>query len=287
VSRGTSISTHSVARPENGPMKSVLVTGATDGIGRATARLLLDQDWHVLVHGRNESKAARAASDLAALAHKGKTSPVWGDFSHMREVVGLAEQVTLLVPSLDVLVNNAGVYEKQRRITEDGLEMTMAVNHFAPFLLTSKLMRTIQKAPDARIVVVSSMTHQGAQINPDDLELSRDWSGYGAYAASKLANVLFTNALAERIRARNTTANALHPGVIGTKLLRSSFGMGGGAVEDGARTSVFLATSPEVAGISGKYFVDCRQKKPSRAARNTKLAESLWTSTEKILAEFL
>ena len=268
-------------------MKSALVTGATDGIGRATAQQLLEHDWHVLVHGRDEIKATDVASDLAAGAHQGKTSPVWGDFSHMREVVGLADQVSACVSSLDVLVNNAGVYEKQRRISDDGLEMTMAVNHFAHFLLTLKLLKTIEQAPNGRIVVVSSMTHQGAELDPSDLELSRDWSGYGAYATSKLANVLFTRALAERIRDGVATANALHPGVIGTKLLRSSFGMGGGRVEDGARTSVFLATSPEVAGDTGQYFVDCRQKKPSQAARNAKLAEALWSSTESILAKFL
>ena len=268
-------------------MKSVLVTGATDGIGRATAEQLLEHDWQVLVHGRNETKATKTASDLATAAHHGKTAPVWGDFTRMREVVDLADQINACVPSLDALVNNAGVYEKQRRMSDDGLEMTMAVNHFAHFLLTLKLLETIEKAPEGRIVVVSSMTHQGADLDPRDLELSRDWSGYGAYATSKLANVLFTRALAERIRGGNTTANALHPGVIGTKLLRSSSGMGGGTVGDGARTSVFLATSPEVAGVSGAYFVDCRQQKPSRAARNAKLAEALWSSSENILAEFL
>ena len=268
-------------------MKSVLVTGATDGIGRATAQQLLEQDWHVLVHGRNEASATNAASDLSAAAHKGKTSPVWGDFSRMRDVVDLADQVSSCTGSLDVLVNNAGVYEKQRRITQDGFELTMAVNHFAHFLLTLKLLKTIEQAPNGRIVVVSSMTHQGAELDPSDLELSRDWNAYGAYATSKLANILFTRVLAERISDRQVTANALHPGVIGTKLLRSSYGMGGGPVEDGARTSVFLATSPEVAGITGKYFVDCVEKKPSRAARNGKLAEALWSSTENILTEFL
>ena len=268
-------------------MKTALVTGATDGIGRETARRLLEHGLHVLVHGRSESKATEAASALNAESGSANATPVWGDFSRMREVASMADQVNALVPQLDVLINNAGVYEKERRMSEDGFEMTMAVNHFASFLLTRRLLPTIECAPRGRIVTVSSMTHQGAKLDTKDLELSRDWSAYGAYGTSKLANLLFTHALADRIRGGETTANALHPGVVATKLLRAGFSKGGGSVQDGAATSVHLATSPKVEGLSGRYFVGCREKKPTGAARDGKLADAFWTASERALEKFL
>ncbi|MEE2983283.1 MAG: SDR family NAD(P)-dependent oxidoreductase [Pseudomonadota bacterium] len=268
-------------------MKSVLVTGATDGIGRETARQLLELGLHVLVHGRSESKATAAAAALNAVSASANATPVWADFSRMREVVNMAEQVNALIPQLDILINNAGVYEKERRMSEDGFEMTMAVNHFASFLLTRRLLPAIESAPRGRIVMVSSMTHQGANLDPKDLELSHDWSAYGAYGTSKLANLLFTYSLAERMRSGETTANALHPGVVATKLLHAGFSKGGGSVQDGAATSVHLATSPKVEGLSGRYFVSCRENKPTRAARDGKLADAFWTASERALEKFL
>jgi retinol dehydrogenase 14 len=268
-------------------MKSVLVTGATDGIGRESARQLLELGLHVLVHGRNEARATKAASALTTSNGAGKASPVWGDFSRMREVASLAEQVVALVPRLDTLINNAGVYPSDRHMSEDGFEMTMAVNHFATYLLTRKLLASIERAPRGRIVTVSSMTHQGATLDVEDLEIARGWSAYGAYATSKLANLLFTHALAERMHGREITANALHPGVVGTKLLRAGFGGGGGSVQDGAATSVYLATSPKVDGLTGRYFIACREKKPARGARDRELAEALWLRSEHLLRNFL
>ena len=268
-------------------MKNVLVTGATDGIGQETARQLLHQGWHVLVHGRNEAKATSTVADISRSARRGKATPVWGDFAQMQEIVTLAEQIAAHVVRLDVLINNAGVYKKERCMTKDGFEMTMAINHFAPFLLTTKLMKMVEQAPEGRIVVVSSMTHKNADLDPDDLELSRNWSGYDAYATSKLANILFTKALAKRKRSGSVVVNSLHPGVIRTKLLRASFGNGGGKVQDGAKTSVFLSTSPEIAGITGEYFVDCQITESSQRARDTDLAEALWSSTETSLINFL
>lgn len=256
-----------------------LVTGATDGIGRATAAALAARGFGVLVHGRTRPRAEETCAGIGAAA-----APVWGDFSRMIEVVALAEQVRARGDDLDVLINNAGVYCKQRGDTVDGFELTMAVNHVAPFLLTAHLLPLLETAA-GRIVNVSSMTHEGASIDVDDLDLLRGWSAYGAYATSKLANVLFTRALARRLE--HATTNALHPGVIGTKLLRAGFGMGGGSVEDGARTSVWLATAPEVAGTSGAYFADCRKRSPGRRARDDRLGEALWQATERRLREFM
>jgi NAD(P)-dependent dehydrogenase (short-subunit alcohol dehydrogenase family) len=268
-------------------MKTALVTGSTDGIGLETARQLLGLGWRVLVHGRSPQRAKAAAEDLARAEAAAPVEPVWGDLSRMSEVVLLAAQVAERAPSLDVLINNAGVYEHQHRLTADGLELTMAVNHFAPFLLTHHLLPALSRAPRGRIVTVSSMAHQSGRLDLDDLTFSRRYDGYGAYATSKLANILFTVELAKRLRDSAVTANCLHPGVIATKLLRSGFGMGGAPLEQGARTSVYLATSPEVEGVSGRYYVDCRPATPSRSARDEALAARLWQESERLLAAFL
>lgn len=267
-------------------MNTALITGATDGIGRETARQLLARGWTVLVHGRDEPKAVRRADDLARETN-GKSFPVWGDLSRMREVVSLAEQVCSRAPVLDVLINNAGVYETRRRLSEDGFEMTMAVNHFAPYLLTRLVGPVLSAAPSARVINVSSIAHESGRIDPSDLCFSHGYDGYQAYAASKLANILFTRALAARLKDSTVTANALHPGVIDTKLLHAGFDIRGAPVKEGARTSVYLATSDRVAGVSGKYFVDSRESNPSHRALDDRLAEKLWRASEGLLSAFL
>ncbi len=288
-------------------MRTVLVTGSTDGIGFETARQLLATGMHVLVHGRSEAKATRQANALASRVPGGKTTPVWGDLSHMREVVALAEQVRLVAPVLDVLINNAGIYAQRRAITEDGFELTMAVNHFAPYLLTRLVGPSVSKAPAGRIVTVSSMAHQSGDIDLDDLMFENGFDAYSAYATSKLANILFTRALATRLAGASSTrsslsgtsssgtssfgtdvtANCLHPGVINTKLLHAGFSIKGSSVEKGARTSVYLATSEKVAGVSGGYFDNCRETSPSRQARNDELGEALWAISERLVADYL
>jgi NAD(P)-dependent dehydrogenase (short-subunit alcohol dehydrogenase family) len=267
-------------------MKRVLVTGATDGIGHETARQLLAGGMHVLVHGRNEAKATSRANDLASHITGAKVTPVWGDLSRMREVAVLADQVRTAAPVLDVLVNNAGIYAHRRKLTEDRFESTMAVNHFAPYLLTRLVGPLLSKSPAGRIITVSSMAHQSGDIDLDDLTFENGFDGYHAYATSKLANILFTRALATRLSGTSVTANCLHPGVIDTKLLHAGFAMKGAPVEQGARTSVYLATSEDVAGISGKYFDNCRAVTPSRKARDEQLAQALWNISEQLLSAY-
>jgi NAD(P)-dependent dehydrogenase (short-subunit alcohol dehydrogenase family) len=270
-------------------MKTILVTGATDGIGRETARQLLRQGHRVLLHGRSLEKAQRTIDSLRAAGDlvDPHAEPVYGDLADLRQVLDLAAQVKQKAAVLDVLIHNAGIFAHERQLTADGFELTLAVNHFAPFLLTQALLAPVQASAQGRIVTVSSIAHEGGRLDLQDLSLARHFSGYGAYAASKLANVLFTVALAQRLAGSGTTANCLHPGVIDTKLLRSGFGIGGASVVKGARTSVHLATAAEVSGISGRYFIDCRAVKPSATARDEKLAEAFWQASEAALKPYL
>lgn len=272
-------------------VKTILVTGATDGIGRETARQLLALGHRVLVHGRSRDKAETAARQLAAGAQRDAAAlPVWAELSRMREIALLAQQVRAHCAALDVLVNNAGVLEKRQRLSEDGFEMTMAVNHFAVFLLTRLLLDLVEAAGAGRIVVVSSMVHGSGRLDleaPSFLRADGGYSGYDAYCASKLANALFTAELARRLGAGKVTANCLHPGVIGTKLLRAGFAAGGAAVEQGARTPVYLATADAVSGVTGQYFNDCRAATPSGSARDPALARGLWQASEAALRAFL
>jgi len=266
-------------------MKSVLITGATDGIGRASAQILHERGWRVLVHGRTKRKAQYSAGTIDR--DEQRVIPVWGNFESMDEVRQLATQVHARVTALDALLNNAGIYPAQRKISVDGFELTMAVNHFAPFLLTNRLEELLTAAPSGRVVTVSSMTHSGVSLNMDDLLLERGWDSYSAYATSKLANILFTRRLAENLRKTRVTANSLHPGVVATKLLRAGFGNGGASIEDGAKTSVYLVDDKRVAGVTGKYFVDCREQRSSKNSLESRLAQELWERSMELLLHYL
>src|SRR5260221_1222505 len=249
-------------------MTKIVVTGTSDGIGKEAARRLAQAGAQVMVHGRTEARAAEAAKGIAG-------AEIWVcDFSSLEEVRTAAAR---LPRGLDVVINNAGVYLQRREVTRDGYEATFQTNHLAPFLLTNLLLPSMNEG--SRIVNVSSQVHTGAEIAWDDLMGERRFSGYGAYAQSKLANLLFTRALASR--QKKATVNALHPGVIGTKLLHAGFGgMGGGSLADGAATPVYLALSPDVEGVTGKYFVSSRETRPARQALDDADAERLWGLSE-------
>jgi NAD(P)-dependent dehydrogenase (short-subunit alcohol dehydrogenase family) len=253
---------------------TVLVTGATDGIGRATALALAARGATVLVHGRDPARAAAVAREANAVpGAPGDAESVVGDLASLAAVRALAAAVRARGAPLDVLVNNAGVAfrDAERRLSADGFELTFAVNHLAHFLLTRELLDLLAEAAarrgGARVVTVSSELHARGRIDFDDLQGERRYGGTAAYANSKLANVLFARGLARRTAARGVTSNALHPGVIRTKLLRDGFGSNGGAtVERGAATSVHLALHPAVAAVTGAYFVDSRETPPAAAA---------------------
>jgi len=266
-------------------MQTALVTGATDGIGFETARQLLARGWRVLVHGRHEARAGEAATRLATSG--GTAVPVWADFGRLAEVRALADGLCERYPRVDVLINNAGVYARQRSETVDGFELTFAVNYLAHVLLTERLLPILTASPPTRVIHVGSGTHESARLDLDDLELTRDWDAYLAYSNSKLANLLYSKLLATRYPVSVLTSNALHPGVISTKLLRAGFGPGGGTPAQGASTPVLLATDPALATVTGRYFSAGRQHTPSRRAQDGAFGEALWTRTRALLGAFL
>ena len=250
------------------PTKTILVTGATDGIGRETARVLGAGGARVLVHGRTPEKAARVAKELAdemgpARDGGGSFEPVAGDFARLDEVRVLAADVVARFAPLDALVNNAGILARARALSADGFELTLAVNQLAPFLLTHLLIDAL--GAGARVVFVSSNLHHSVRaLDFEDLDRARGWDGYGAYADSKLMNVATAFELARRWAARKVAVNAMHPGIIGTKLLRGGFGgLGGADVARGAAGEVKLAADPALEGVTGEYY---DQTEPSRAS---------------------
>ncbi|UQA60973.1 SDR family oxidoreductase [Polyangium aurulentum] len=258
------------------PEPLILVTGATDGIGRQTALELLRRGARVLVHGRNAEKASATCEALRRQTASDRVEVEHADLSSMAEVRALADRVLARHEKIDVLLNNAGVFLHERHLTAEGHETTFAVNHLAPFLLTHLLLPALERSDAARIVTVSSIAHNRGQIDFNDLTSSRYYHGYTAYASSKLANILFAYELSRRLRGTKITSNVLHPGVITTKLLRTGFGTGGGTLEQGAATSVRLATDPSLAQVTGKYFADEREAKSSALSHDRALQRRLY-----------
>jgi NAD(P)-dependent dehydrogenase (short-subunit alcohol dehydrogenase family) len=252
----------------------VLVTGSTDGIGRETALELARLGARVVVHGRSAVRVADAHEELKSVSEVPPPAPVIADFSSLAQVRAMAAELEQRGVALDTLVNNAGVYMKRRELSVDGIELTLAVNHFAHVLLSHLLLASSAGRQLTRIVNLSSIAHNRATIDLEDIENTRaEFDDYQAYAASKFANVLFTVELARRLKARGVLVNAVHPGVVSTKLLTTGFEMRGpDSLGKGARTSVMLAISPEYAHISGAYFIEGRESRMHRRAAEPELA---------------
>jgi NAD(P)-dependent dehydrogenase (short-subunit alcohol dehydrogenase family) len=267
--------------------KICLVTGATNGIGKAAAQALAQMGATVVIVGRNAPKTAKLVEEIRATSGNQNVDFLLADLSSQQEVRRLAEEFKSKYSHLHVLLNNAGGTFTTRQLSVDGIEMTFALNHLAYFLLTNLLLETLKASAPARIINVSSDAHSGGKIEFDNLQGERSYSSFGPYGNSKLANILFTTELACRLEGTGVTVNALHPGLTSTGFGKNNPGllmkiMGvviplvGRSPEKGAETSIYLASSPEVQGITGKYFVDCKVTQPAPQAADSATARKLW-----------
>lgn len=266
----------------------MLVTGATDGIGRATARALAAGGMMVMVHGRTKPRVDAALTSLRDELPGAELDGVSFDLGSLAAVRRGAEQILARLPALHVVINNAGIFADERVVTEDGIELTFAVNHVAPFLLTELVMPRLLASATAtgqpsRVINLASVAHTRGRIHLDDLTLANGWTGYAAYAMSKLANVMHAIELAERHPPDQLLAYSVHPGVIGTKLLRQGFGpIAGATPEAGARTCVRLAGEDVASAPSGSYFSDGVQSQPAAAARDAAVRTALWEASARL-----
>ncbi len=266
-------------------MSTILVTGGTDGIGLETATALAMRGHEVVVHGRNADRLAAALETIHRKVPEAKLQTACADLSDLGQVVQMAQELNARLPRLDVLLHNAGVYMTQRQLSTNGFEMTLAVNYLAPFVMTRWLLPVLRPAADPRVVTVSSVAHKSGRIEFDNMNGEREFDAYQAYANSKLADTLFANALAQR--ESWLCSNSLHPGVIDTKLLHAGFNMQGDTLANGARTSVYLAISSEVKGVTGRYFDDRHDVPCSVLAADHELDDALWRWSEHTLKEWL
>ena len=269
-------------------LKTILVTGSTDGIGREIALQLARMGHRVLVHGRDIEKGARVLDEINRESCNENLALYISDFADLTSLVQMGKEIQREQERLDVLIHNAGIFSPEHVITRDGNELTFQINHLAPFLLTHLLLDLMKKSVPAKIVNVASAAHYSAQASYfDDLKGEKTYSSFSAYSFSKLANILFSRELAERLEGSGVTSNSLHPGTIETNMLRISYGGGGRSVEEGAETPIFLSVSEEVEGVSGKYFSSKREKLPSELAQDEEYQKKLWQMSEDLVKKFL
>jgi NAD(P)-dependent dehydrogenase (short-subunit alcohol dehydrogenase family) len=270
--------------------KVFVVTGATSGIGKAAATALAKMGGAVVLVGRDRGRAEAAAAEIGAVSTVPPKVEI-ADLASMEQVRALAGRLASL-ERIDVLINNAGLVLGEHRVTKDGFEHVFAVNHLAPFLLTNLLVPKLTGSAPARVITVTSDAHSAAKLDLDDPNLEHGWDSWRSYANSKLANILFTRELARRLDGTGVTANCAHPGVVRTGFGRESkplmrFGMTLArpfflSPDRGADTIVYLASSPDVAGETGGYYVKRQRREPSAAARDDTAARKLWDISEKM-----
>lgn len=270
-----------------------VVTGASSGIGAAAAVELAARGATVVPVGRDRKRLDQVADKIGAANPSGVAEPLSADFASLVQVRRLADELAERHPQIHVLANNAGLVSGRRSLTEDGYETTFAVNHLAPFLLTNLLLERLQASAPARVVTTSSDAHRSGSIDLEDLQGEGKWSSLRSYSNSKLANVLFTRALARRLEGTDVVANCLHPGVIRTRLARgTAFPIRAGwrlvstflkSPATGAETIVHLADSEEGGRVSGAYFADSHEARPSARAMDDDIGELLWKASEKLV----
>jgi retinol dehydrogenase-14 len=272
--------------------KVVLITGGTSGIGKAAATALAGMGAEVVVTGRNRQKGEDAVEEIRRESGNDKVSLLLADLAVQAEIRRLAREFEASHDRLDVLVNNAGAFKTRRTETPDGIEMTLAVNHLAPFLLTNLLLDLLKESAPSRIINVSSDAQRLGKIDLDDLQSERRYRAFPVYGKSKLANIMFTYELAERLHDTDVTANCMHPGSVSTDfgkgergvsmLLFRAFKPFMRSPEKGADTLVYLAASPDVEGMTGRYFIDREVTNSSEESYDETLRKKLWEASEEL-----
>jgi len=277
--------------------KTVVLSGGNSGIGKQTALALAGAGARVVITARDPGKGEVALSTLRAQSPTSQGELVIFDLGDLGEVRSGASQILALCDRIDVLVNNAGLVLSERHESADGYEATFAINYLGPFLLTQLLLERLKASAPARIVNVASTAHKAVRhgLDFDDLQATKHYRGLEVYSRSKLATIYFTTELARRLQGSGVTANCLHPGTVATGYGRDgdssgflAFGLKIAAPflltpEQGARTSIYLASSPEVEGVSGKYFVKCKPRLPSKVAQDDVAAKRLWQISEDLV----
>ena len=278
----------------NGGMggNTVLITGGTSGIGKATAVALAAKDANVVIVGRNQERGEAAVEEIRARSHSESVELLLADLSVQSEVRRLAGEFQERHDRLDVLANNAGLVQSKRTETPDGLETTLAINHLAPFLLTNLLLERLEQSVPSRVITVSSEAQRWGTMDFEDMQSRRKYRGFPVYGMTKLANIMFTYELAERLKGTGVTANCLHPGPVGTNfgqnnkgpmtLFFRTFKPFMRSPEQGADTLVWLASSPEVDGVSGKYFSDRKEIEAKKVAYDPVARRRLWEISEEL-----
>ena len=274
--------------------KIVAATGATSGIGEKAIEALARRGARIVFIARDRTRAEATLARLEAVAPGLGHKTYLADLSVMREAKAIAAEIAAAEPRVDVLINNAGAIFSERRVTAEGLERTFALNHMSYFIVTVGLLGSLKEAPHGRVVSTASHAHRGARLDFDDLQGANGFSGWGAYQRSKLANILFTRELAHRLAGERTTANCLHPGVVASRFADEAGGWTAPAFsvvkhfaispERGADTIVYLASSPDFAGVSGDYFAKRKIARCSNAARDMNAARRLWEISEDLMA---
>jgi retinol dehydrogenase-14 len=278
----------------NGGMggKTVLITGGTSGIGKATAVALAARGANVVIVGRNQERGEVAVEEIKAQSHNESVELMLADLSVQAEVRGLAEEFQERHDRIDVLANNAGLVQSKRTETPDGIETTLAINHLAPFLLTNLLIERLEQSAPSRVITVSSEAQRWGTMDFEDMQSTRKYTGFPVYGVTKLANIMFTYELAERLNGTGVAVNCLHPGSVGTNFGQNNKGVMAlffrtfkpfmRSPEQGADTLIWLASSSEIDGVSGKYFSDRKEIEAKKVAYDPAARRRLWEISEDL-----
>ena len=277
-------------------MKTVVLTGATDGIGKETAEALLDKNYSLILLARNRDKVSQVDTEWKVKYPSAAVEWIMCDLFNPDSIRKAINQILQKYSVVDMLINNAGGIAFEYKVNKNGVEWTWMVNHVAPFMLTQGLLDVLKKSAEARIINVSSMAHMMGHIDLKNINNSSFFSPMKAYSTAKLANIMFTYMMAEKISGTSVTINCLHPGVVGTSFAQDKGGWVGKVFKmmrpfiltpkEGAKTTIYLATSSEVRGINGKYWKKCKQARSSSESYRKNIQQDVWQHTESLLASF-